>query len=446
MSESSPRPRNRPRIFYGWYIVGLTALGGLFSGTTSQAFFGVFIRSIEADTGWSRTAIAGAISAATLVGGGVSFGIGVLVDKYGPRVLMTLGAVLYVAGYSSMFVASELWHLYGAYIAARLAALQTMSGVVPRTALVNWFRRMRGRVLGIQATTQSLGGGIMAAIAGTLLAIGVDWRTVFLMMATAAGLFLVVPVTLFMRRQPEDLGLVPDGDVGAPEGGDDMAPEATRGLRRLREADDAWTLRQAVRSRTLWLIAIGHLLSAMASGGISFSLAAYLGDIGLGAGYATAAASLFLLSGAFAATAWGFLSERVDERMLVVIATAIAALLSVYGQFIFEPIGGLAFAIGYGATTRGEGALVMILLASYYGRRSFGSISGLVGTFALLGLGSGPIIFTRVLAVSGGYDQVFWLAAIILGISTVMLWFARRPTPTLAAQDPRVEIPASEGE
>jgi sugar phosphate permease len=440
LSASPPRRDKRSRIFYGWYIIGVTALGGIFSGGTSQAFFGIFVTTIEDDTEWSRTSIAGVVTLATLVGGGVSAFIGVLADRYGPRKLMAIGAVLYVAGYTSMIAATQLWQLYLAYFTARMAALQTMSGVVPRTAAVNWFRRMRGRALGFQVTSQPLGGALMAAIAGVLLTSGVAWRDIFFGMGIAAAIVLLPPIVLVVRRQPEDMGLLADGDLREPDPSPSAAAAPATRRRRPHDAEVSWTLRQALATKAFWLVSIATLFNMMASGGISFNLAAYFDDLGFGRGYAAAAASVFLFSGAFSASVWGFLTERFEERTLVVIATIAAALLTLYGRFVFEPVGGLLFAAGYGATTRGEGALVMMLLAAYYGRRSFGAISGFASSFSFVGLGVGPVFFSRVFEVRGSYDDVYLLATAVLTVSAAMMYLASRPTlPAASGPGPAAE-------
>jgi MFS family permease len=423
--SSSPSPAKRPRIFYGWYIIGLTGLAGIFAGGTSQAFFGIFVPSIEEDTGWSRTSIAGVITLATFIGGGLSIAIGALADRYGPRVLMTLGAATYAAGYMSMLWVVEIWHLYIAYSVARLAALQALSGVVPRSATINWFRRMRGRALGLQTMAQPLGGALLGAISGTLLTLGVEWRTVLFVIGLTALTLLLVPLPLIIRRQPEDMGMLPDGNVQPPS--EDVPSKQAPGSRS-REPEVSWTLREAMRTKALWMVAFGTLLNTMASGGISFNLAAYFSDTGLGTGFAAAAASIFLFSGALSASVWGFLSERYDERMLVVWAALGAAALTLFALAINNPVSGLIFAAGYGATTRGESALVMLLLATYFGRQSFGAISGLVTSISFLGLGAGPLAFSLLFEATGSYNSFFLTAFTILLMSAVMLWAAKRPS------------------
>jgi sugar phosphate permease len=311
--SASPQRGKRPRVFYGWYIIALTGLAGAFAGGTSQAFFGLFVKPIEAEFGWNRTTIAGAITSATLLAGLTSALVGKLADKREPRLLMTVGVALYGIAYLGMTQVTQVWHLYVAYIVSRVAALHLMSGVVPRTTAVNWFRRMRGRALGFQTTAMPLGGAVLAALVGALLAAGIDWRTVLASFGAVALVLLLVPIALFVRRQPEDMGLLPDGD--REESIEDLDGEGdglARGRRAAAEPEISWTLRQAVRTKAIWLIGFGVLIQAVASGGVSFHMAAYFTDVGLGAGFAAAAASTFLFAGAISATLWGFLTELYD--------------------------------------------------------------------------------------------------------------------------------------
>ncbi|MEK9660089.1 MAG: MFS transporter [Chloroflexota bacterium] len=416
---------HRPRIFYGWYIIALTCVSSLFAGGTSQAFFGVFVRSIEADTGWTRTTIAGAITTATFLGGATSWLAGTMADRYGPRGLMTLGVAAYTLGYLGMGLVGAPWQLYPAYISVRLSALHLLSGTVPRTAAVNWFRRMRGRTVGFQTMAMPLGGALLAALAGVLLGTGMGWRTVFMLYGGAAGALLLVPTPLLMRTRPEDMGLQPDGDP-APEPG---APATPTAQRRDKGPEVAWTLRQSLRTRALWMVAAAMMLYTWASGGISFHLAAYYGDLGLSGAVAAGAASLFLVGGAVSAGVWGFLSERYDERWLAIGATLAALGLTVYGRFIGGPVSALAFAGLYGATTRGEGALLMMILANYFGRRNFGGISGFASQFNYFGLGLGPLVSALIFDVTGSYHGVFTTASVMLGAATLALWLATRPRP-----------------
>jgi MFS family permease len=427
-----PTPK-RPRIFYGWYIIALSGLSAAFAGTTSQAFFGVFLKPIEDETGWSRTAIAGAVTLATFVGGGIAVFVGRLADRYGPRFLMTIGVVIYSVGYTSMLIVTQVWQLYIAYFLARMASLQLLAGVVPRTATVNWFRRKRGRALGFQQMAMPLGGAALAALAGILIADGVEWRHVLGAFGIVAFLVLAVPMPLIMRRQPEDLGLLPDGDAAPTDEADTSVQERHRGT------EESWTLRESLRTPAMWLVCTGSLIQTMASGGIAFLMPAYFESTGLSTQIAASGAAVFLLGGAFSSSLWGFLTERYDERLLVVAATGFAMFLAIYGSFVSGAFMALSFALFYGATTRGEGALVMMMLAAYYGRRSHGTISGFANTFTMMGLGIGPLLYSQISERTNSFTPVFYTSATLLGVATVLMYLAKRPMqkPTAPTPEPQ---------
>ncbi|MDA0799870.1 MAG: MFS transporter [Chloroflexi bacterium] len=432
---SAPKPPKRPRIFYGWYIIGLSGASAIFAGTTSQAFFGVFLKPIEDDTGWTRASIAGAVTFATFVGGGIAFFIGRLADRYGPRVLMTIGVVIYAAGYAGMLFVTQVWQLYIAFFLARMASLQFLAGVVPRTTAVNWFRRMRGRALGFQTMAMPLGGAILASVAGALIASGMPWRTVLAVFGLGALALLAIPMPLIMRRQPEDMGLLPDGDI-AVLSDDDSAVQA-----RNRGGESSWTLKRTLHTKTMWLIVWGSLLQTMASGGIAFHMTAHFQESGLSTQVAASGASAFLLGGALSSTLWGFLTERYDERLLVVTASAVAMALAFWGSIVADPVSVIIFAALYGATTRGEGALVMMMLAAYYGRRSFGAISGFANTFTMMGLGTGPFLYAWLYGLRGEYEIIFNTSGVIMAIATILMWLAKRPS-----DKPEVESGPEQGQ
>lgn len=418
---SDPTPPKHPHIFYGWYIIALSGVSAIFAGTTSQAFFGVFLKPIEDDTGWTRAAIAGAVTMATFVGGGIAIFIGYLADRYGPRVLMTAGVFAYAAGYASMLLVTHVWQLYIAFFLARMASLQFLAGVVPRTTAVNWFRRMRGRALGFQTMAMPLGGAVLALVAGALLAAGLPWRVIFAIFGLTALAILAIPLPLIMRRQPEDLGLLPDGDTVTQD--ESEAPIQTK----YRGAEVSWTLKETLQTKTMWFIVWGSMLQTLASGGIAFHMTAHFQESGLSTQIAAAGASAFLLGGALSSTLWGFLTERYDERMLVVFASAVATFLTFYGSIVSDPISVITFSILFGATTRGEGALVMIMIAAYYGRRSYGAISGFANTFTMMGLGIGPFLYAAIYDMRGAYEIIFYTSGGIMTVATLLMLLAKRP-------------------
>ena len=418
---TTTNPNSRPRIFYGWYILGVILLTGLFAGPTSQVFIGVLVRPISEDTGWSTTAIAGAVTVGgVLAGVGTPF-VGFMADRYSPRILMTSGVVLMGASFFFIAAAPSVWVLVVGYAVARGIAQNMIAGVVPRVIVVNWFRRMRGRAIGLVGTAHPVGTFALGPVALLIIGTGLGWRGVWVIFGIAVFVFLVLPNALVIRRTPEEMGLLPDGDR-ATDGGQEAAIAASA-----REAEQSWTFREAVRTPAFTLIILSILFANYSGGGLPFHMPQIYADQGLGEAVGVAAVSMFAISGAFANTLWGFLAERISERILGIFTMILGAVLALGFQFVTHPIAAVSYGVLLGVAARGESSILMILVANYYGRRSYGAISGLVQTAILVGLALGPVIMARMREATGSYNAVFYSAAVTFIIAAVLLALATRP-------------------
>ena len=427
---TTPNPKPQRRIFYGWYILGVILLTGLFAGPTSQVFIGILVNPISDDTGWSATSIAGAVTVGgVLAGVGAPF-VGLLADRYNPRVLMTFGVVLMGASFFLIASAPSVWVLVAGYAIARGIAQNMIAGVVPRVVVVNWFRRMRGRAIGLVGTAHPVGTFVLGPVALLIIGTGLGWRGVWVIFGIAVIVLLVLPNALVIRRTPEEMGLLPDGD-DVTEAGGQAALEASA-----REAAQSWTFREAIRTPSFTLIIVSIVLTNYGGGGLPFHMPQYYGEEGFAVEIGVAAVSMFAISGAFANTLWGFLAERISERLLGVFTMLMGTALALGFQFVAHPAVAVGYGILLGIAARGEGSILMILIANYYGRRSYGAISGLVQTALLVGLALGPFIMSVIRESTGSYLAVFYSAAVTFTIAAVLLALAvkpKRPLPTTNA-------------
>jgi len=248
-----------------------------------------------------------------------------------------------------------------------------------------------------------------------------NWRSVFMVFFLAMLFLQALPAALVLRRRPEDLGLVPDGGKGvhAKSASPDQAPA---------RVELSWTLREALRTSALWLLIAAISVAYVVNSGVGFHLVAYYTDIGIDATVAVGAMSIYALTGALASVIWGFLSERLPERLLASTVMVLTAATIMYLLSVRTATGAFIFAMLFGLTCRGEGTLVNIILAQYYGRSSYGTISGFVNPFNMLGLGFGPLISSVSFDLTGSYQAVFtvYIAGSIL--SAVLFWLAKKPT------------------
>lgn len=419
---------SRPKggIFYGWYIIGVIMAGGFLGSGLSQLFMGIMLKPMTEDLGWTRTATSGAITTGTVVAGLLSPPFGRLTDRYGPRLLMPLGALVAVMAYLGMAYTRELWHFYLAYVVGRSLSSVCLGGVVPMTAAANWFRRMRGRALGLVAMSVPLGGAALVLV-GQYVTSAYGWRSVFLVFAASCLALVVIPAAVILRRRPEDLGLLPDGDTVAS----DEAAAPNRGAQaKAAEGEEVnWTLAEAVRTPSLWLLIFGLVVGTLANGAISFHQVAYYTDVGVGGGIAALSLSLYGFSGAVANAVWGFLTERISERLCAAGAMFLAAAAVCFLLFVSSAPMALTFSVLFGLAARGEASLVMIIIAQYYGRESYGTISGFITPFQMVALGLGPLVASLSYDFTGSYTLVFTLFIGSYLISAIALFLARKPQP-----------------
>ncbi len=381
----------------------------------------MLVRPISEDTGWSATAIAGAVTVGGVLAGVGAPLVGFMADRYSPRILMTLGVVLMGASFFFIAAAPSVWVLVVGYAVARGIAQNMIAGVVPRVIVVNWFRRMRGRAIGLVGTAHPIGTFVLGPVALFIIGTGLGWRGVWVIFGIAVIVLLVLPNALVIRRTPEEMGLLPDGDLAA-DGGQDAAIAASA-----REAEQSWTFGEAVRTRALTLIILSIVLANYGGGGLPFHMPQIYADQGLGEATGVAAVSMFAISGAFANTLWGFLAERISERLLGIFTMLMGAVLALCFPFVSHPIAAVSYGMLLGVAMRGEASILLILVANYYGRRSYGAISGLVQTAILVGLALGPVIMAQVRESTDSYLPVFYSGAVTFTIAAVLLAFATKP-------------------
>lgn len=392
-------------------------VGGFLGAGTSQLFMGVMLKPITEDLGWSRTAVTGALTAGTIVAGLLTPIFGRLADRYGPRVLVTIGTLLIAVSYFLMASLTAIWMLYVAYILGRSMASINLGGVVGMTAATNWFRRKRGRALGLISMSLPLGASILVLVAQVIID-GPGWRTVFVLFGIAMLTLVLVPAAIVLRRRPEDMGLLPDGDP-APENGASTTAKS--------EFEYSWSVAQAVRTRTLWLLISAGAIGVLANGAVSFHQIAYFTDQGIDTKSAALALSVFALMGAVSSGMWGLLVEHFSERMMAVVAMAVAGLSMIFVQFADTTAEAIIFSAIFGISARGESSLIQMMIAQYYGRNSYGSISSLFSPFQMIGLGFGPLIASVFYDVVGSYDMLFLGLGGVYAATVGLLWLARKP-------------------
>ena len=238
----------------------------LFVAYGLQFSFGVFVTEITDDTGWSRADILLPYAVYVALYSWLSSVSGWATDRYGPRRVVAIGAVILGLGWTGFGLSHELWQVY--LTLGVVAAVGMSATWVPCNAtVVRWFVRRRGTAVGVASSGGSIGNLVVPPVAAGLVAV-VGWRATIPVMAVV-GTVAMLACSRFMVRDPEELGLHPDGDA--------LPPVAT--ATSLAD-EDSFTAAEARRTGTFWCVFALFALTWMAVFVPFAHLAAFAEDLG----------------------------------------------------------------------------------------------------------------------------------------------------------------------
>jgi len=346
---------------------------------------------------------------------------GILADRWRPRVLMPLGIAILGAATAGCAWAGELWHFYVLFGLLMPLGNALAGWPIFAPALMNWFVRKRGLVMGIG----QMGGGLSFAytIFVNYLILHVGWRLTFLVLA---GILVFVPLPLyllFFYYRPREKGLTPYGSA-------EMAPASTRerkgALGDVSPTRD-WTPAQLLRAPQLWLLVVSY---ALYWGVGNYLVLSHQVRFAEDAGYSSMfSVSIFALFGVtlFLGQSCGFLSDRMGREKVGALAAvlsiiALAALMSL--RDTSHPWLLYVYAIGFGL---GGGLFTPTIYAGsadIFSGRYFGAVSGLLLTGMGVGAVFGPWLGGYIYDVAGTYRPAFLLCIVCIALACLAFWIA----------------------
>ena len=419
-------------FFYGWWVLGAAGTANFARNAAASLTISVFIYPLSEELGWSRTLIAGAAAAGGLAATFTSPIIGRMIDRYGARAVLTASVlVLCVSTFALAWSDVSLtvmgvtipWVFYVAYGTGRVifaSPVQIGTSVV----VSRWFVRMRGRTNGILGLTHSAGMVLFPLIASLVIAQS-GWRDAWYVLSVVVFVVALLPVALLISEQPEDLGLLPDGDE--VEASDDA--EEVDGSERGDSEEPSWTSGDAMRTPALWLLALATGLMFFMHAGSNTHAAAFFQDQGLGAVTAGVSISLNAIFLGISSLVWGRIVERVPVRFVM---AAVAVNLAI-GAFLFTltdtAVEALAFSAFFGFGLGGMLVVPPVAYADYFGRPALGTIRGVTEPFTTLGQAVGVLIPGLIFDFVGGasYLPFFFGAGVVGLLAAVASLFAVRP-------------------
>ncbi len=418
MSERSSAPHSAvPRlwpfkhVFFGWGVIGASVLVSMAQVPMYGPVLSLFVKPIGDDLGWSRGEISLAFAVGSLFGTGASLIVGRLVDRHGARVAVVIAGMVITGALLGLAVMPELWHFWVRIGVGRTAALAGIS-LGTSVAAAKWFVRKRGRAVSLLGVGLRSGQALFPLFI-TPIIIALSWRHAYAMLASIAFVFIVIPAWLFIRRRPEDMGLLPDGDgaIGGPDEAEALVQEVS------------WTLAEARRTPAFWLLITAMSLVFFAQTGTNLHAVASFQDRGVADELAGLFVFLFAGTAAVSAYGWGVLMDRYHIRWVALVATlAFVAAMSV---LVFADTITLAvlFAVLFGLGAGGWTASQTLLFSNYFGRGHLGSIQGFAQALAAPLGAAGPLAAGYIQTYTGSYRISFeiFIGAMVMVALTLLL-------------------------
>lgn len=388
------------KFFYGWIVVMVAFLSvGITYGT--KGAFGVIQLFMLNDLGWTRAQVAGAFSANMFVYAIVVLFVGKTMDKIGVKNVLVIGGFLTGVAYYAMTVINTPLQFYLCY-GLLLGMAGSCMGMVPGpTAVSRWFDKKRGRAIAITLVASPLGAAIFTFLAkGWLESVG--WRGVFKIMAFSSWILVIIPAILFMKNRPEDIGLLPDGAQRIENNKEEKLETSD---------EEEWSYKRIFKSPKAWALILAYFLFGGNGLAQQIHQVPHLINRGLTESQATDVLGINMTLSIISMLMWPSISDFIDRKK----ALLISLVCQIIGTFVLMNVssvtGAYVFVVIMGLSYMGAFGLFSSLTADIFGRKSLGTLNGIMATSAALGSAAAIYFGGYIYDITQSY-RVLWTVCI----------------------------------
>ena len=411
----------RTRLHYGWVIFVL-GLGNLTVEGGTKNSEAVYFNALKDAFGRSATYTSVVFSLAGLIGAICAPLLGILLDRWGARVIYPLAGLFILFGWIAASYTTDLWQMFVFYSVFAGIGHTAISSFSMTATVAPWFPQTRGRMLGLADSGNPIGQAIFAPLAGVLTT-AIGWRWAYRIFGVIFAVLITVPNGLLQRRPSEAASVPPEAAASRPQ-----SSRPASGARSSHgAAEPTPTLGSAVRDAAMWLLVLTrifgstgtqmirvHLVTFFVLAGYSVQTAANtLGAVGLVSVFARPLVGL-------ATDRWG--RESVYTIGMTVAAGAVLLVLWLGDGQSFWP---LAIYVALAGITDGvSGLIIGAKAADIFPTESLGTVMGFVEMGRGAAIFLGPIIAGVMFDLQGDYVQAFVLSAILTVASVCAMWIA----------------------
>jgi sugar phosphate permease len=398
----------RRAFFYGWVVVAVTAIVVLITAGVRSAP-GAFLLTMTGEPGWSTASVSFAAAAGLIVFGFAGPVSGSLMGRIGVKNVVLLSLAVTGTALLATSLVREIWQL--TLLFGLLSGLGTglVASVLGPTVATRWFVKDRGLVVGVFGASNSAGQLVFFPVL-TALAVTVGWRVGAVVLGVIV-LLLVIPVLIWLRNDPAEVGARP---LGAPEGA--LAPA---------RPPDPGVMRRAIRTSDFWFLAGTFFICGATSNGlVGQHFIPHAVDHGFTAVAASGALAVMGVFNFIGTIASGWLTDRLDPRKLLLVYYGFRGVSLLFLPFVHDTMSIAAFAILFGLDYIATVPPTVALVADRFGSHNVGIVYGWVFASHMVGAAIAAWAAGIVRESVGDYAVAFvaagWIA-IVAGFAALAI-------------------------
>jgi len=397
-----------PRLFYGYVIVAAALLIDMIMAGVHFTF-GVFFKPVSSEFGWTSAATSGAFTFYSIAHGALYIATGKISDRFGPKPMMIASGLFFGLGFFLMSGISSIWQLY---LYNFLIAVGISGGFVPLlSTITHWFEKRRGLMTGLVLAGGGLGQAIFPQI-GTWLIAEYDWPAAYRIFGVGI-LIGVILLSLFLRKDPAQMGLVPYGAIS----GTGNKEKVRTGL----------SIKEVIHTGRWWLFFTSIILFQFGLGVMVVHAINHGIDLGMSAAAAAGIVTTFAGVGIAARVFFGAVVDRIGGKYVMALGILVLA-VSMLGIALTRSVGlfytlAAVFGLGFGASISSMSPLT----AQLFGLRSHGVIFGVATFGATVGGGLGPLMAGAIFDATDSYSLAFIIASVLSLVAFTGIMFLKVP-------------------
>jgi len=407
------------RIFYGWWIVVIGCVLDAVKGGTYNTGFTLYFLPVLEEMHLSRAATSLPFSLAKLESSLAGPLAGYLIDRFDVRVMLVVGTILAGLGFVLLSFTQSYFLFLLVFIGPVTTGFQLGFNHATLAAVNHWFRRKRALAMSVVQTGQAIGGVvILPLVAFLVLAFG--WRAAAL--ASGVVVLMLLPLALLVRRAPESMGLLPDGERAASQ---DRSPD---GRTRAHAGDTReFTTREALRTPTFWLLATFHSLRNIPYSAVTVHLVPLLVWKGLDQPTAAIFVGLVALSTVFVRPLTGWLGDRQSKEKIGTMGVLLGAMglvVLTYSEGAVWTLVVFAVLFSFGD---GVNSVTWALVGDCFGRQSFATIRGWIGMVQSFASMPAAVFMGWMYDQTQSYTYALIPLVVSYAVSGLILWWLPHP-------------------